>query len=97
MKVKQQQDTDIAPIYRLPVAIDIYSGTDKFRKEIIITELEREFSFNVTSKPDLVNFDAEKCLLPKMICTPIRNGLPCSIKHRKYLDRHESLNKLATN
>jgi aminopeptidase N len=98
VKVKQQQDTDIAPIYRLPVAIDIYSGNDKFRKEIIITELEQEFSFNVTSKPDLVNFDAEKMLVAtKNDLHSNPEWITMFHKAPKYLDRYESLNKLATN
>ncbi len=57
--VKQNQEKTFV----LPVAIDIYQGTKKARHEVWVNRKEQTFEFEVSSKPDLVNFDGDKVLL----------------------------------
>ena len=50
-------------IFKLPVAIDIYSGGNKTRFKVWVQNRMDTFSFASTAKPDLVNFDGDKMLL----------------------------------
>jgi aminopeptidase N len=61
--IHQTQDTKKYPLYKLPVDIDIYANGKVERQHVIIDEAEEFFSFPVSSKPDLVNVDANKMLL----------------------------------
>ena len=63
LTVKQLQNIKKAPLYKLPVFVDIYGSGKTDRHKITITKKEEEFLFDAAAKPDLVNFDAEKMLL----------------------------------
>lgn len=63
LTVKQRQDFEVTPLYKLPVYIDIYSGGKVQRKKVWIEDVNNNLTFTVSSKPDLVNFDAERQLL----------------------------------
>ncbi|MBA4241726.1 MAG: hypothetical protein C0448_13450 [Sphingobacteriaceae bacterium] len=65
LEITQQQDFKVAPLYKLPVYIDIYADGKKERKRIWIEDLKNTFTFDVASIPDLVNFDGERQLLAK--------------------------------
>lgn len=64
--ILQTQDFKIAPIYKLPIYIDIYAGGKKERKRVWIDGVKSVFTFDLESKPDLVNIDAERQLLAKI-------------------------------
>lgn len=66
LEVTQKQNLKEAPLYKLPVYVDIYSDGKKDRQMIWIEEAKQTFTFNVASKPDLVNFDGERQLLAKI-------------------------------
>ncbi len=90
--IKQEQDLSEYPLFRLPMAIDIWHGDEKVRHNVVMTESEQIFSFPVNSQPDLVNVDADKVLLAKK--RDRRN--PESYNHQfyhaqTYLDRIEAL------
>ncbi|MFT4545415.1 MAG: aminopeptidase N [Bacteroidia bacterium] len=61
--IKQTQDLDEFPLYRIPMDVDIYFGGAVNRTRIDLTEKEQTFEFDVLGKPSLVNVDAEKMLL----------------------------------
>ncbi len=61
--ISQKQTLSNTPVYRIPMAVDIYSGGKVERKDIILDRQEQEFIFPSTSAPDLVNADAEKYIL----------------------------------
>ncbi|MGZ3930867.1 MAG: M1 family metallopeptidase [Bacteroidia bacterium] len=63
LTVKQTQDFSEAPLYKLPVYIDIYAGGKKDRQQIWIDDVTQTYTFTVAAKPDLVNFDGERQLL----------------------------------
>jgi aminopeptidase N len=58
--VKQTQK---GQIFRLPVKVDVYNGGNKQTYNVISENAVDTFTFKYTSKPDLVNFDADKALL----------------------------------
>lgn len=97
--VEQKQDFKQGiPVYRLPIKIDIYINGNKETKEVVIDSVSNTFTFNVTTKPDLVNFDGDKMLL----CEKIDNHKTSEewaymYEHAgRYLDRFEALRKLST-
>lgn len=61
--IRQTQDLDEFPVYRLPVAIDLYIDGQRVRHEVTADSLSNTFVFEASSKPQLVNVDAEKMLL----------------------------------
>jgi aminopeptidase N len=72
MAVKQTQS---GQVFRLPVAVDIYQGSAKTRRQIWVDKAVDTFYFPVSAKPDLVNFDGDKVLL-------------CEKKENKNLDQY---------
>jgi aminopeptidase N len=58
--IKQTQSGNL---FRLPVAIDIYQGSDKKRYNVWIEHQADTFSFNTVTRPDLINVDGDKILL----------------------------------
>ncbi len=66
LTVFQTQDSTYAPIYKLPVKIEIYIDSTKIVKEISITKAKQEFEFELNKKPDLVIFDPEHILVSKL-------------------------------
>jgi aminopeptidase N len=62
MTVKQEQDLSEEPLFRIPVAVDIYENGKARREEITVSKKSETFTFTCASKPDVINFDAEKML-----------------------------------
>jgi len=60
--VKQKQN---GQVFKLPVAIDIYSGGKKDRRQVWVNGKADTLTFKMDAKPDLVNFDGDKILLLK--------------------------------
>ncbi len=90
--VDQLQDVDEYAMFRLPVDIDIYIGSVKQTYHVIVDSVSMTFSFNVSAKPDLVNFDAQKVL----VCTKSENHTMAEMKFMYqnaplFKDKHEAL------
>lgn len=92
VKVTQSQDLSEVPLYRLPVAIDVYTSLGTKRYEVEVTEQEQEFVFDVMSKPFLVLFDADQYLL-----ADIRDEKPTDFLLHQFahgplmMDRYEAI------
>lgn len=87
-----EQTQKNAPIFKFPTAIDLYVNGKKTRHNVWIDKAKQTFSFPVTGKVDLINFDADKTLL----CTKKENKkLPEYIYQYKmaenYMDRREAI------
>ncbi len=87
--VKQNQPDKV---FRMPVAVDVYHDGRKDRYHVWIDHRVDTFSFPVTTRPDLVNFDGDKILL----CVKTENKtLDNYIFQYKnaglYLDRREAI------
>lgn len=50
-------------IFTLPMAIDIYHGSNKKRYNVVLENKNDTLSFSVSSKPDLVNVDGDRAIL----------------------------------
>lgn len=93
--VAQMQDLGIAPIFKLPVKIDIYIDGKIETKEVVIDKVVNEFTFDVSSEPNLVNFDADKMLLCEKVDNHSEKEWAFMFHNAsRYLDRFESLSKL---
>jgi len=87
--VKQTQKEKL---FRLPVAIDVYHGSNKTRYNVWVEHAVDTFSFASAVKPDLINFDGDKILL----CTKKENKTLEEYIHQYkyaglYLDRREAI------
>lgn len=88
--VNQTQSGD--KVFKLPVAVDIYNGTNRTRNMVWASNRSDTFYFDAPQKPELVNFDGDKVLL----CTKKENKtLDEYIFQYKYagsyLDRREAI------
>ena len=59
--VKQIQKT--GKLFTLPLAIDVYNGTNKVRHRVWAKNAVDTFTFNYTKRPELVNVDGDKIML----------------------------------
>ena len=92
------QQTQKGSLFKLPAAIDIYTGNEKKRYNVWAENAADTFSFAVSSKPDLISFDGDKILL----CEKKENkNLDNYIHQYKYaglyLDRREAIDFAAKN
>jgi aminopeptidase N len=92
--VKQTQAGD--KVFRLPVAIDIYTGADKERHPVWVENKTDSFVFNYSVKPDLVNFDGDKILLTEKKDNKTLENFIHQYKYAGlYLDRREAIDAAA--
>lgn len=79
-------------VFDLPMSVDIYAGGKKERHNIRLTEKADTFSFAVSTKPDLINVDADKALILKKTDRRDLNSYVFQYKNAKeYLDRREAI------
>ncbi|MBP6810114.1 MAG: DUF3458 domain-containing protein [Saprospiraceae bacterium] len=93
---QNQEGQEVARIFDLPVAVDLYDVSGKARRENIrVTKRNQTFFFDCPSKPALINFDATKTLL--CLKTDHHNAQEWAFMYRNaplYFDRVEALNGL---
>ncbi len=90
--IRQQQE----PLFRLPMAVDIYSNGKPVRHYITVAHRTDTFSFDLSARPDLVNADAEKMLLCKKTENKTPEEWAYQYQHAPlYLDRYEALDQLS--
>ncbi len=66
--IEQIQDSSFAPIYLIPIDIDIYHNGQASSHRIILSRKKQVFKLdNILTKPDWVNVDANKVILCKKI------------------------------
>lgn len=61
--IHQKQDFKQVPLYKLPIAIDVYKDEKAQRFNITTDKVTETFTFTLDYKPTLVNIDADKVLL----------------------------------
>jgi len=101
--VEQKQNFEEVPLYKLPFKIDIYANGKKETKEVVADKVMNVFEFEVSTKPDLVNVDADKMLLCEktdnhksteewaFLYQPTANYGALKMN---YLDKYEAISKL---
>lgn len=93
--IKQKQDFNTTPLYRLPLDIDVYVNGKKQRTRLTFTKAEETQSIPCENKPDLVNVDAEKILLGTK--KEKKSAEEWAFQYRNaplYLDRYEALENI---
>ncbi|HTE27651.1 M1 family aminopeptidase [Flavitalea sp.] len=94
--VKQTQSSN--KLFRLPVAIDIYNGTNKKRHSVWVENAVDTFTFAYTSRPDLVNFDGDKVLLAEKKDNKTLDNYVYQFKNAgTYMDRREAIDFASKN
>lgn len=94
--LKQTQAGD--KIFKLPVSIEIYNGSSKKRYTVWSDNKADTFSFPVSSKPDLINVDADKVLLAeKKDSKTLAEYIHQYTYAGKYMDRREAVEFAAKN
>ena len=92
--VKQTQAGD--KVFRLPVAIDVYNGSTKKRHQVWVENKVDSFTFNYSTRPDLVNFDGDKVLLAEKRENKSLQNFAHQYKFAGlYLDRREAIDALS--
>ena len=93
--VKQTQK---GKIFKMPVAIDVYQNGTKNRYKEWLDHKVDTFSFPVTVKPDLINFDGDKILLcEKTDHKTMDNYIFQYTNAGLYVDRREAIDYAAQN
>jgi len=90
------KQTQVDKIFRLPVSIDVYEGSDKKRYKVWIKSASDTFVFKTVSKPDLINVDGDKMLLCEKNDHKTAENYLFQYKHAGlYLDRREAIEFMA--
>ncbi|HMG83142.1 MAG TPA: M1 family metallopeptidase [Ferruginibacter sp.] len=88
--VKQTQQSTNP--FKLPIAIDVYSGGSKIRQKVWLKNFSDTFTFHQNTVPDLINVDADKILLCQKTDNKTDANYVFQYKNApNYLDRYEAL------
>jgi aminopeptidase N len=94
--IKQTQAGD--KIFKLPMAIDVYNGANKKRYNVWAENKADTFYFTVSSKPDLINVDADRITLMERKDDKTLSEYIHQYNYAgKYLDRRDALEFAAKN
>jgi aminopeptidase N len=94
--IVQQKQTQ--QVFKMPVYIDIYNGANKTRRQVWIKNAVDTFTFDYTTRPDLINFDADKVMLCQKTDHKTADNYRAQWKYAPlYIDRRESLKYFADN
>lgn len=87
--VKQLQDNKV---FRLPIAVDVYNGSNKVRHNVWLNNRIDTLTFSYTTKPDLVNVDGDKMLLVEKTDNKTLDNYIHQFKYAGlYLDKREAI------
>ncbi len=91
-----EQTQKSGKIFKLPLAIDVYNGTDKKRYNMVVENKIDTLYFNFTTKPTLINVDADKLLLAEKTDNKTEENFIAQLKNAKnYVDRKEAIDFFA--
>ncbi|MFY0253574.1 M1 family aminopeptidase [Chitinophaga sp. 30R24] len=91
-----QQIQKDAKVWQVPMAIDIYAGGKVDRRQITLANRVDSFTFSYTTKPDLVNVDADKVVLAKVDDHRPFSTYAFQYSHAPtYMDRHIAIDEAA--
>lgn len=96
LRVQQVQDTVFQPVYRLPVTVAVWTGSNQpTEHRITITKVDQTFQLPSSQKPVLVKFDNETQLLAQIDEERTQDELIFQFYHaRNYQQRAEVMNQL---
>ncbi len=92
--IEQTQKTE--KVFKIPMAVDVYTGADKKRYQVVIENKIDTLYFNYTTKPSLINVDADKLLLCEKTDNKTEENFIAQFKNAKnYVDRKEAIDFFA--
>ena len=96
LRVQQVQDTVFQPVYRLPVTVAVWTGSNQpTEHRITITKTDQTFQLLASQKPVLVKFDNETQLLAQLDEERTQDELLFQFYHaRNYQQKAEVMNLL---
>ncbi|GAA4014902.1 hypothetical protein GCM10022408_30210 [Hymenobacter fastidiosus] len=97
LRVEQLQDSTFTPIYRLPVTVSVWSGSQSQPTDykIVVTKANQMFTLPISQRPSLVKFDSESQLLAKIEEELTQDELVFQYYHaRSYLQKYEAIDQL---
>jgi aminopeptidase N len=91
-----EQTQKSGKLFTLPVAVDVYTNGKPERYNVWVKNKVDTFYFNAPTKPELINFDADKILLAEKTDNKTEANYQAQWKYAKnYLDRREALDFFA--
>jgi aminopeptidase N len=91
-----EQTQKSGKVFKIPMAVDVYTGTDKKRYHVVVENKIDTLYFNYTTKPTLINVDADKLLLCEKTDNKTEENFIAQFKNAKnYVDRKEALDFFA--
>ena len=94
--IVQQKQTQ--QIFKMPVNIDVYVGANKTRHQVWIQNPVDTFTFDYTTRPDLINFDGDKILLCQKTDHKTADNYRAQWKYAPlYVDRREAIDYFGDN
>ena len=96
LRVQQVQDTVFQPVFRLPVTVAVWTGSNQpTEHRITITKADQTFPLSSSQKPVLVKFDDETQLLAQIDEERTQDELLFQFYHaRNYQQKAEVMNLL---
>jgi aminopeptidase N len=95
VKAAQVQDTSRTPVFKLPVALDVWVNGIKSTHLLTFEKAAQELTIKVSSQPDNVLFDSEHQLLGKIVHSKSQKEYLFQYYHAEhYVARQEALEKL---
>jgi aminopeptidase N len=95
LSVRQRQQTDDqTPIFRLPCDIVFYTQKGRTKKRVLLSSAEEKLTFELGSKPRIVEFDPEEWILKKvkfrksfeLLANQLRGSIDASSRARAAAD-----------
>ncbi len=87
-----EQTQKSGKVFKIPMAVDVYNGTDKKRYNVTVENKIDTFYFSYTTKPTLINVDADKLLLCEKKDDKTEDNFIEQFKNAKnYVDRKEAI------
>ena len=78
--------------FKLPIAVDVYTGTERKRYKVSVENKIDTLFFYYKTRPDLINVDADKLLLAEKTDNKTEANFIAQFKNaRNYMDRREAL------
>ncbi|RYF90644.1 MAG: M1 family peptidase [Chitinophagaceae bacterium] len=91
-----EQTQKSGKVFTLPIAVDVYTNGKAERYNIWVKNAKDTFYFKTTTKPELVNVDADKILLAEKVDNKTEENFQAQWKYAKnYLDRREAIDFFA--
>ena len=92
-----QEGSEMLPVFKLPVSIDIYPGSNEepVRQHVMMDQRKQSFRIPFSKSPALVCFDGERMLLGEVIHNKTDEEFAFQYSHSDlFLDRFEALGNI---